>query len=148
MALREGKTEVFTDPLASPTSFPFKVASLEGTLSEQGMYEDRPRLCDLGYLRKAYRKEDGSLGYRCPGEPVAEYLRKGGSIDETVGRKCLCNGLTANIGLGQIRGDGYTEPAMLTAGDDLACVLAFMGEEGVAYRASDVIDAVLPASGT
>lgn len=107
------------DALASPTGFPFKVASLEGTASEQEVYEARPRLCDLSYLRTPYEREDGSVGYRCPSEPVHMYLKKGGTEEATRGRKCLCNGLMANIGLGQRRKDGYVEARLVTLGQDL-----------------------------
>lgn len=31
--------DVFTDPIASPTGFPFKVMGLEDSLSEQAVYE-------------------------------------------------------------------------------------------------------------
>ena len=44
----EVAARVFTDPLASPTGFPFKVLGLEGTLSEPAVYARRERLCDLG----------------------------------------------------------------------------------------------------
>ncbi len=138
-----GEAEVFTDPLASPTGFPFKIASLEGTLSETEEFARRPRLCDLGYLRRAYRKEDGTLGYRCPGEPVDDYVRKGGKAEETVGRKCLCNGLMSNIGLGQARADGYEERALVTVGDDLSCIRPFVSTERATYGARDVIASLL-----
>jgi nitronate monooxygenase len=141
--LLRGDTSVFTDPNASPTSFPFKVAVLSGTLSDAEVYADRPRLCDLGYLRRAYRKPDGTVGYRCPGEPIDDYVRKGGKAEDTVGRKCLCNSLVANIGMGQRRSGGYEEPPLLTAGDDLACIMPFITPERLAYHARDVIDSVL-----
>ena len=80
---------VFTDPLASPTGFPFKVMQVPGTLSEDDVYCNRKRVCDLGYLRHAYKKEDGTLGWRCPAEPVADYIKKGGNEHETENRKCL-----------------------------------------------------------
>lgn len=140
----DDRAEIFTDPDASPTNFPFKVAALEGTLSDPEQYEKRERLCDLGYLRRAYRKEDGTLGYRCPSEPVADYVRKGGKIEDTVGRKCLCNGLMANIGMGQTRVDGYEEPALLTAGNDLACITPFLTPERPWYHAKDVVGALFP----
>jgi NAD(P)H-dependent flavin oxidoreductase YrpB (nitropropane dioxygenase family) len=111
---------VRNDPRASPTGFPFKVATLEGTASQVEVYEARPRLCDLSYLRQPYEREDGEVGYRCAAEPVHMYLKKGGSLDETRGRKCLCNGLMANIGLGQHRKDGYVEDILITLGQDLA----------------------------
>ena len=109
------------------------------------MYEDRPRLCDLGYLRRACRKPDGTLDYRCPAEPVEDYVKKGGLIEDTVGRKCLCNALVANLGLGQRRPDTYEEPPLLTAGNDLDCIRPFITPERLSYHARDVIAALLPA---
>lgn len=74
---------------------------------------------DLGYLRHAYKREDGTLGYRCPSEPIEDYVEKGGDLAETRGRKCLCNGLMANIGLAQRRPTGYVEQPLVTTRDDL-----------------------------
>lgn len=135
--------QIFTDPAASPTGFPFKVVQVSGTVSDAQVYESRPRICDLGYLRRAYRKQDGSIGYRCPAEPVEDYVRKGGKREDTVGRKCLCNALVTNIGLGQRRADGYEEPALLTAGDDVECLKQFITAERPSYSARDVVDAIL-----
>ena len=53
---------IFTDPRSSPTGFPFKAARLSGTISEEALYLSRKRICDLGYLRHAYQKPDGSVG--------------------------------------------------------------------------------------
>jgi len=139
-----GKADVYTDPVASPTGFPFKVVVMEGSISEQAAYEARPRLCDIGYLRRAYVRPDGKLDYRCPSEPVDDYLKKGGKLEDTVGRKCLCNALTANIGMAQRRPDGYEELPMMTSGDDINCVLAFITPEQRSYHARDVIKALLP----
>ncbi len=138
-ALRQGPVRVFTDPDASPTGFPFKVVPLAGSLSEREVYEARRRNCDLGYLRRAYRKPDGTVGYRCPAEPVDAYVRKGGDAAETVGRKCLCNCLLANVGLAQHREDGYVEKPMLTAGSDLQVVTEFTAPGADSYSACDVI---------
>lgn len=134
-----GHGSVFTDPLASPTGFPFKVFDLEGTLSEEETYENRPRICDLGYLRQFYRTEDGKVGYRCPAEPAEDFVAKGGKIEETEGRKCVCNGLFGTIGLAQTRKDGSVEPALMTAGDDVANLAKFVGEGRTSYHATDVI---------
>jgi NAD(P)H-dependent flavin oxidoreductase YrpB (nitropropane dioxygenase family) len=117
--LRAGTLEVRTDGAASPTGFPFKVAQLPDTLSDPQTRQARPRLCDLGYLRTPFVREGGAVGYRCPAEPVHTYLRKGGTLEDTVGRACLCNALTANVELAQTRADGYTEQALLTLGADL-----------------------------
>lgn len=119
MQLDDGTLEVRTDAAASPTGFPFKVAVLPGTAAEPKVYEARPRLCDLGYLRVPYEKPNGGVSYRCPAEPVEDYVRKGGKLEDTVGRKCLCNALTADIGLGQTRRDGYQEVPLVTLGADL-----------------------------
>ncbi len=138
-----GEARAFTDPVASPTGFPFKVAQLEGTLSEASVYEGRRRVCEMGFLREAYRKEDGSVGFRCPAEPVAAYLAKGGKIEDTVGRKCVCNGLFANIGLGQRLPGGGVEPCILTLGDDFANIGRFCTAEHPDYTAADVVHHLL-----
>jgi nitronate monooxygenase len=133
------ETTVFTDPLASPTGFPFKIVQLPGSASSEAEYAARPRICDLGYLRELYKREDGTVGYRCPAEPIGDYLDKGGDLAETTGRKCLCNGLLANIGLGQRRERGYLEPPLLTAGDDLANLARLLPPGADAYGAAGVL---------
>ncbi len=135
----EGTARIFTDPVASPTGFPFKVVPLEGTMSEDDVYAERTRVCDLGYLRSPYKKDDGSVGWRCPAEPVGHFVRKGGSEAETVGRKCLCNALMTNIGLGQIRRDGAREKPLITSGDDVAHVARFLRPGQTTYTAADVV---------
>jgi len=141
----ERRAEVFTDPQASPTGFPFKVLELEGTLSESLVYESRQRVCDLGYLRELYRKEDGTVGYRCSGEPIDDFVRKGGDPAKTAGRKCICNGLLASIDLGQVRNQG-PEPALVTAGDDVSNLTRFLRSGQSSYSADDVVDFVLSGS--
>lgn len=140
---RSGDAHVFTDPKASPTGFPFKVALLEGTVSEQPVYEERTRVCDLGYLRSPYRREDGSLGYRCPSEPVDHYTSKGGDVAETEGRKCLCNALMANIGMPQNRQDGSTEKPLITSGDDLVNLAEYLPPGATDYSAAEVLALLL-----
>jgi nitronate monooxygenase len=141
-----GSGQVFTDPLASPTGFPFKVAQLEGTSSETNVYRERTRVCDLGYLREPYLTLDGGIDYRCSAEPVANYLAKGGKEEETVGRKCLCNALLANIGHAQARGDAAQEPALVTIGDDLNTVAQFLEPGRESYTAADVVERLLSLS--
>lgn len=139
----DGKAEVFTDPLASPTGFPFKVAKLEGTLSDPELYAKRQRRCDLGFLREVYRKEDGAIGYRCPAEPVDSYVAKGGKIEDTVNRKCLCNGLVADVGHPQRLGDGTLELPVVTLGDDFVHAGQFCRDGKPDYTAADVIRVIL-----
>jgi nitronate monooxygenase len=139
----EGTLEVFTDPEASPTGFPFKVVRLKETVSEPENYAARDRVCDLGYLRHAYRKADGAVGYRCPAEPEDHYAAKGGPPADTLGRKCVCNGLLATIGLGQIQRGNKLEPAILTAGDDALGLGRFLPVNRGSYSATDVLDYLL-----
>ena len=131
---------VYTDPLASPTGFPFKVAQLEGSMSEQSKYEERNRICDLGYLRKPYKKEDGNVGYRCKSEPVEQFLKKGGDEESTKGRKCLCNALLAACGHPQVQKKGYLELPLVTAGDGLVHLKSFMKDGATSYTAEDVLE--------
>lgn len=141
--VRAGKARVFTDPRASPAGFPFKVVQMKGTLSEDDLYKARKRICDLGYLRHLYRKPDGTLGYRCPSEPVEDFVKKGGDIKETVGRKCICNCLPANVGLGQIRPGNKEELALVTSGNDINQVARFLKPGRDSYSAKDVIEYLL-----
>lgn len=143
---REGNARVFTDPLASPTGFPFKVVQLPGTSSDAAANASRTRLCDLGYLRHAYRKPDGTLGYRCPAEPEEDYVRKGGAAEETEGRQCVCNGLTATIGLAQIRPGGETDLPLITAGNEVASIASFLRPGRNSYSAAEVVGSLLGQS--
>lgn len=136
-SLEEG-IEVRTDGRASPTGFPFKVVQMGQSLADQTVYEKRERICDLGYLRTAYRQDNGRLGFRCPAEPVETYVKKGGARADTVGRKCLCNALMADIGHGQVKSDGSIEAPLLTAGDDLQILRRFLAGR-TSYSAADVI---------
>jgi nitronate monooxygenase len=137
-----GTGRVFTDPLASPTGFPFKVAQLESTSANARVYEERTRVCDLGYLREPYAVE-GKIAYRCSAEPTATYVAKGGKLEDTVGRKCLCNALLANIGHAQVRKDDMLEPALITVGDDLNTIAQFMAPGRQSYSAADVVRSLL-----
>jgi nitronate monooxygenase len=138
-----GSGVVFTDPLASPTGFPFKVAILQGSYSDPAVAEARTRVCDIGLLRESYLQPNGKIGYRCCAEPVANFVAKGGKVEETVGRKCLCNALMANIGYAQTRKDGSVEPPLVTIGDDLNTVAQFLAPGRTSYSAADVVKSLL-----
>ncbi len=137
-ASRVGQAHVFTDPVASPTGFPFKVLVQPGTLSEADVYNARERVCDLGYLRQAYRKDDGTVGYRCASEPAEDFLRKGGKPEELTGRKCLCNGLAATVDLAQVRA-GVPEVPIMTAGNEVSELARLLPADVDSYRAADVV---------
>lgn len=146
--VRNGTACVFTDPVASPTGYPFKVVELAGTASDPDVYMARTRLCDAGYLRHPYRTADGHADLRCPASSVAAYVAKGGSAADTEGRKCLCNGLMANLGLAQPRGaDGQVEPPLLTAGDDLLQLPDLLPNYTAHTTADQVLDLLLEGVG-
>ncbi len=142
---RCGEARVFTDPLASPARFPFKVALLEGTASDDAIAAARPRICDLGFLSEIVRADDGSLVHRCPAEPLSLYISKGGKAEDAAGRKCLCNALMANIGHQQVRCGHRVEPPLVTAGDDLTEIARFLPANADSYSVADVLNALLPA---
>jgi NAD(P)H-dependent flavin oxidoreductase YrpB (nitropropane dioxygenase family) len=130
---------VFTDPLASPTGFPFKVVQTPDTISEEAVYQARPRKCDLGYLREAAALPDGRIVYRCASEPIEVYLKKGGLESETVGRKCLCNALMATIGMAQTQDSGYVEDPVVTSGDDIITLRRLNPGNELVHSAGDVM---------
>lgn len=140
---KAGGLEIFTDPTASPTGFPFKLAQLAGTVADPEVVAARQLVCDVGLLRQTYIKEDGTPGYRCPSEPGAAFLRKGGCEESLCGRQCICNGLIAGVGLGQIRSDGSCEPPMVTAGNEAVHVAEFLPPGAETYTAADVVEKLL-----
>lgn len=135
--------DVLTSPVASPTGFPFKVVNVEGTLSQYEVYEQRERICDIGFLRHLYKTEDGKIGYRCPAEPVDDYVKKGGKEEDTDGRTCLCNNLGAAAGFPNRRKNGYVEPALITSGDDLVNIKKLLKDGKPGYSAKEVIAYIL-----
>jgi len=132
-----GELKVETDFQASPTGYPFKRVDLAANAAPEPC-----RTCDLGYLRQVYRQPSGEPGYRCPAAPVEAFLAKGGSEAETEGKRCLCNGLLATIGLGQTK-DGITLPPLLTWGEDCSFFDALLAGGRRSYRAAEVIDYLL-----
>lgn len=131
--------KVFTDPLASPSGFPFKTMAIEGSASCSADYEGRKRKCDLGFLTEFYKDEEsGQVRSRCSSEPVSQYLRKGGEAEETDGKMCLCNGLTATVGLGS-----PGEPPLFTLGSDPQIIIDLVERYGSDYSANDVIAYIL-----
>lgn len=141
-AITKEHIEVITDFRGSPTGYPFKVVPMADTAAEDGYLESRHRICDLGYLRTPYRKEDGALGYRCPSEPIKAFTNKGGDIADTVGRRCICNGLQATVGYAQVQKHG-TEVSLITTGDSINELSTFITEGTLHYSATVVLDYIL-----
>ena len=116
---------------------------MAGSLSDDAVYQARPRICDLGYLREAYRLEDGTVGFRCPAEPANVYVFKGGEPANTEGRKCICNALIANVDQPQVRAGKYVELGLVPSSDDLSNITRFLAGNASDYGAADVVAALL-----
>ncbi|MFU8894338.1 MAG: nitronate monooxygenase [Luteolibacter sp.] len=141
-AVINGDLKVRTDAAASPTGFPFKLANMPGSIADPDVYQQRGRVCDLGVLREAYERPDGSVGFRCPAEPPDAYFLKRGDLANTPDRMCLCNSLCASVGIGQVR-HGEPEPPLVTLGDDYSVVREFMTDGRTSYSAADVVRSLL-----
>jgi len=136
MAVADGTVSLRTDPRASPTGYPFKVVELPGDIAH---VVARRRVCDLGYLRIPVRTAEGRTIYRCSAEPVDAYVAKGGDFADTIGRRCLCNGLTATIGQAQWRPETNSEEfPLVTSGDELLSLAAF-ANANPGYTAEQVV---------
>lgn len=140
-SILSGSFKSITDFKASPTGYPFKLASINNKIYEEEIHLQRERICDLGLLRTPYVNDSGNISFKCPSEPEKVYVKKGGAIEETIGRKCLCNGLMAAIGLDQPR-KGYHEPSLVTAGEDIT-PLKYILNNKPTYSAQDVIDYIV-----
>ena len=141
--LKSNSLEIKTDVKASPTSFPIKIAKLEGHTSTSEGFAARPKLCDLGYLREPAISETGRTIYRCPSEPDDQFIKKGGAVEDIDGRKCLCNGLMANIGLPQARKDGYVEAPIVTLGSDIEGAKVLLKSHPDGYGADEAVNWLL-----
>ena len=130
---------VFKDPRVSTSGFPFNVLQLPRTLSEREIYNARTRGCELGYLAELYlNKDDNRVHLRCPGERIENYIRKGGKIEDTVGRGCLCSSLVTDLGLGS-----PGEMPLITQGSDLSAIRATIKHNGRDYGVKEAIDYIL-----
>jgi NAD(P)H-dependent flavin oxidoreductase YrpB (nitropropane dioxygenase family) len=143
--LAQGTLEIRTEPKTSSTGFPFKVVEINGTATDDLVYEGRNRQCDLGYLRTPFLRPDNGIGYRCSGEPIKTYEFKGGTGEDAEDVKCLCNALMANIGLGQVRWGIYNEPALLTLGSDLSGAADLSALYSGCWSSANVVDYLLSA---
>ena len=135
----------------SPTGFAFKVVQLQDTLSEDDVYADRRRICDIGMLQqRGFMRPDErgerTLFQRCPAGPIDTYIRQRGLERNTDERRCLCNGLLACVGLGQVKeiqGETVEEPAIVTLGNHLGGVRRLSRQGQVHYHVEDVVADIL-----
>lgn len=143
-AINKGDVRVVADGRMSPTGFPFKVMQLEGTLSDEKVVADRPKVCNQGYLRTIYKTKSGKLGYRCPSEPDNDFIMKGGDPADIVGRKCLCNALMSAADAATMqKGRDELEKYVVSSGDDLDGVKELLKKHNNSYTVKDALNYLL-----
>lgn len=152
-ALKEGvpDQDLVRTTTFSPTGFSFKVVQLQETLSDQTVYEDRRRICDIGMLQqqglsKADENGERMLFQRCPAAPVDNFVNSRGLAHNTTERRCLCNGLLSCVGLGQVKkiqGEYVEEPAIVTLGNQLEGVRRLSRQGQRPYYVEDVVADIL-----
>lgn len=80
--------------MESPTFYPFGIASVPETITDEDLADLWVPSCDIGYLSFP-TKFGNAIVQRCAAEKPRDYVEKGGSIDDTIGMKCLCRMLLA-----------------------------------------------------
>jgi nitronate monooxygenase len=141
---------VFTT-LFSPTGYPFKVVQIEDTLADDAVYAARRRVCDLGLLQQRGLSQpatDGTrrLFQRCQAAPIEDFVSKRGLPRNTEERRCLCNGLLACVGLGQVgllKGELTEEPAIVTLGNHLDGIRRLSRHGQARYWVKDAVIDIL-----
>jgi len=152
-ALRNGTADadLVHTTIFSPTGFSFKVVQLADTLADDDVYADRRRVCDIGMLQqRGFTRPDEhgqrTLFHRCPAGPIETFIKKRGLERNTDERRCLCNGLLACVGLGQVKeiqGELVEEPAIVTLGNHLDGVRRLSRQGQVHYHVEDVVADIL-----
>jgi nitronate monooxygenase len=152
-ALKNGTPEadLVRTTLFSPTGYPFKVVQLENTLSDETVYLNRKRICDIGLLQQRGLSQPDANGmrrlfHRCQAAPVEDFVSKRGLPRNAEGRRCLCNGLVACMGLGQVisrNGMIAEEPAIVTLGNHLDGARRLSSNGQAVYWVEDVVKDIL-----
>ncbi|MBM3880781.1 MAG: nitronate monooxygenase [Verrucomicrobia bacterium] len=140
---RRDAEDLDVDWTTSPTGAPVQVLRLEQTTADPLTFAQRERFCDVGHFRQPFRRTDGSIGYRCPGEPLDYYLQKGGVPAESAHQRCFCNGLLASLGLAQIQAGRAVEQALIPAGEEIRSLAQYLKPGQNSYTAAEVIDHLL-----
>lgn len=146
-----GDSELVRTTVFSPTGFSFKVVQLQETLADDEVYASRRRICDIGMLQqRGFHKADASgervLFQRCPAGPIDSFVKNRGLERNTDERRCLCNGLLACVGLGQVKeiqGEVVEEPAIVTLGNHLDGVRRLSRQGQAHYYVQDVVADIL-----
>jgi nitronate monooxygenase len=101
---------------------------------------DRPRICDPGFLREAYRQDDGSIG-SMPGQPVNVPSRRA-ARSTTPRAEVSCNALVASAGYPSARAEsveGHHHGGRRPGGRDA------IAEGATDYTAAEVVMSPCPA---
>ena len=125
--------------IPDPSGQTVSVLQWEETAPAPDCLAGRSRLCDIGYFREVYRRPDGTVGYRCPGEPIAHFTAKGGSSAAARGQVCLCNSLLATLGLAQLRDGDELERLIIPAGEDVRELARFLPPGRPRFTAAEVV---------
>jgi NAD(P)H-dependent flavin oxidoreductase YrpB (nitropropane dioxygenase family) len=91
-------------------------------------------------------KGERVLFQRCPAGPIENFVKNRGVERNTDERRCLCNGLLACVGLGQVKeiqGQMVEEPAIVTLGNHLDGVRRLSRQGQVHYFVQDVVADIL-----
>ncbi len=137
-----GKIRVMANPTVSPSGFPFQVVQLPNTLSDPKLLGDMERKCDHGYMVAAYKMGSGAIAFRCPAEPIGDFVRKGGKVEDTESRVCICKALSATAKDG-ISAELPYVGKIVTLGKDLSFRDLLLINPDGSYSAEDVIRWVL-----
>jgi NAD(P)H-dependent flavin oxidoreductase YrpB (nitropropane dioxygenase family) len=129
--------EVVSHATASPSTYPFKVALVPGTLGDPAVYDARERVCNIGHLRGWRPNGNNPVGL-CPADAEDCFIRAGGAPWRTRGSMCLCNSLLATRGLGQ-----PGEPAVVTLGDITSVRRLQSKLKRMDYSAREAVDYLL-----
>jgi nitronate monooxygenase len=144
---RQAPARLAVEFVSAPVGHEVPIAKVAGSALDEDEFARRERFCDVGFLRQLYRREDGSVGYRCPGETVACHHAKGGDPEAAAGQRCFCNGMLAALGLGQVRSGFGVERPLLPAGEDLKGLARFCPPNARGFSAADVVQQLLEGVG-
>lgn len=137
-----GTIRVMASPTVSPSGFPFQVVQLKGTLSDPNALDNMQRKCDHGYMVVAHKMESGAIGFRCPAEPIDVHVKKGGKVEDTKNRVCICKALSATAKDGISAEVPYVGNIVTLGKDQSFRDLLLISPDG-AYSAEDVIRWIL-----
>ncbi len=141
--VEDGTAAVRTDPRASPTGFPFKVVELRRhALGGGGLRGSASASAISASCAAPIAATTAASAIAAPPSRSRRSSPRAATRTQTVGRKCLCNSLLANVGLAEPQVHGAPEPPLLTAGDDLDALRLFLPPGEHDYGVAEVLAAL------